>query len=287
MPRGLKHSRKKESSMVEKPEFPIQHWSHSSLMAFLRNPLAWYKRYVEKVYDTPANPSSIVGRAGHVALQHYYGGIEKQGASELGLEYLKSVGDFEINFGKAKSHLAKKKKRASMEQEYLRVISYYLERPPKYKVLGVEVMAITEVEGLALPIKAISDLVVESRVDRNALDIVDHKFVDSFSSKRAQKTLFVMQAIFNYYTIRQKYGKPVRRFIVHECKKKKNADGSSQMRRYIIDFENCAEDFAVFHRLLNDATAEISRRRVYLPNPSDMFEGENSFDIYRLGLIDE
>ena len=54
-------------------------------MAFLRNPLAWYKRYVEKVYDTPSNPSALVGRAAHVALRHYYGGIEKTGAIELGL----------------------------------------------------------------------------------------------------------------------------------------------------------------------------------------------------------
>mgnify|MGYP001573059138 CR=1 FL=1 len=256
-------------------------------MAFLRNPLAWYKRYVEKVYDAPVNPSSVVGRAGHVALQHFYGGIAKQGAIELGLEYMRSVGDFEINFGKAKSRLAKKKKRASMEQEYLRAISYYLRRPPRHKVIGVEVMGIAEVKGLALPIKAISDLVVESRIDAGALDVVDHKFVDSFSSDRARKTLFVMQAIFNYYTVREKYERPVRRFIVQECKKRKNADGSSQMRKYVIDFEDHAEEFSVFHRLINDATAEISRRRVYLPNPSDMFEGENSFDIYRLGLVDE
>lgn len=59
------------------------------------------------------------------------------------------------------------------------------------------------------------------------------------------------------------------------------------MRRHIIDFRAHEEDFAVFHRLINDATAEISRPRVYLPNPSDMFEGDNSFDIYRLGLADE
>ena len=266
---------------------PIKHWSHSSLMAFLRNPLAWYKRYVEKVHDTPSNPASIVGRAGHVALQHFYGGIGKNGAIELGLEYMQSVGDFEINFGKAKSRLAKKKKRESMEQEYLRAISFYLERPPKYNVVGVEVMGIAQVKGLALPVKAISDLVVESRVDPHALDIVDHKFVDSFSSDKAQKTLFVMQAIFNYYTVREKYGRPVRRFIIQECKKRKNADGSSQMRKYVIDFTDHEEDFSVFHRLINDATEEISRRRVYLPNPSDMFEGENSFDIYRLGLVDE
>ena len=278
---------KTKKSWAKRGKIPIKHWSHSSLMAFLRNPLAWYKRYVEKVYDTPSNPSALVGRAAHGALQHYYGGIGKEGAVELGLEYLRNVADFEINFGKAKSRLAQKKKRAQMEREYLQAVGFYLERPPKHKVLGVEVVALAEVEGLPLPVKAISDLVVESRADRNAVDIVDHKFVDSFSKGRGQKTLFVMQAIFNYYTVKQKYGKEVRRFIVQECKKKKNADGSSQMRRYIIDFAEVSDEFAVFHRLLNDATTEITRKRLYLPNPSDMFEGENSFDIYRLGLVDE
>ena len=277
----------KKKKSFKKGSLPIAHWSHSSLMAFLRNPLAWYKRYVEKIYDTPSNPSSFVGRAAHVALQHYYGGISKKGAAELGLEYLRGVADFEINFGKAKSRRAQKEKRAQMERDYLQAISFYLARAPKHKVLGVEVVALANVDGLPLPIKAVSDLVVESRVQPGAVDIVDHKFVDTFSKGRGQKTLFVMQAIFNYYTVKQKYGKEVRRFIVQECKKRKNADGSSQMRRYIIDFASVREEFDVFHRLVNDATTEISRKRLYLPNPSDMFEGENSFDIYRLGLVDE
>jgi len=267
-------------------KYPIKHWSHSSLMAFLRNPLAWYKRYVEGVYDTPATPSSIVGRAGHTALQHFYGGIEKEGAIDLGLEYLRNVPDFEINFGKASSRMAKKKKRQGMEREYLQAIQFYLARPPRHDVVGVEVKASAHIEGLPLPIKAISDLVVRSKIDPKALDVVDHKFVDSFSNLRGARSLFVMQALFNYYTVQEKYGKPVRRFIVHECKKRKNADGSSQMRRYTIEFDSCKEDFTVFHRLLRDATAEIARPRLYLPNPSDMFEGENSFDIYRLGLAE-
>lgn len=277
------HMKKKARKVV----LPIQHWSHSSLMAFLRNPLAWYKRYVEKIYDTPSNPSSFIGRAAHVALQNYYGGISKEGAVELGLEYLRGVADFEINFGKAKSRRAQKEKRMHMERDYLQAISFYLARAPKHKVLGVEVVATAQVAGLPLPIKAVSDLVVESKVEPGALDIVDHKFVDTFSKGRGQKTLFVMQAIFNYYTVKQKYGREVRRFIVQECKKRKNADGSSQMRRYIIDFTTVRDEFDVFHRLITDATTEISRKRLYLPNPSDMFEGENSFDIYRLGLVDE
>ncbi len=274
-------------AVLELPKVPIKHWSHSSLMAFLRNPLAWYKRYVENVRDTPSNPSSVIGRAAHTALQHYYSGISKEGAIDIGLEYLRSVADFEINFGKAKSRRAQKEKRAQMERDYLQAVSFYLEKPPRHKVLGVEVVATTEVDGLPIPIKAISDLVVVSKADPSALDIVDHKFVDSFSKNRGSKTLFVVQAIFNYYTVTKLYGKPVRRFIVYECKKSRNADGSAQLRRYVIDFAQCAEEFAVFHRLLRDATAEITRSRLYLPNPSDMFEGENSFDIYRLGLIDD
>ena len=268
-------------------KLPIKHWSPSSLTAFLRNPLAWYKRYVEHVYDTPATPSSLVGRAGHVALQHFYEGASREAALARGLAYLRAVPDFEIHFGKAKTRRAKKKKRSDMEREYAQAVSFYLERPPKHDVLGAEVRGTVRVEGLRLPLKAISDLVVASRTERGAVDIVDHKFVDSFSKRGAGKPLFIIQAIFNYYTVRELYGKPVRRFIVYECKKSRNADGSPQLRRYEVDFREFDEEFEVFHRLVNDATEEISRRRIYLPNPSDMFEGENSFDIYRLGLADD
>ncbi|MBI4065802.1 PD-(D/E)XK nuclease family protein [Candidatus Kaiserbacteria bacterium] len=284
----MKKQKRKPTGKGKK--LPIKHWSHSSLMAFLRNPLAWYKRYVEEIYDTPTTPAAVVGSAGHKALENFYslpaqaGGIEKGLAVQKGLEYMRNIADFEIDFGKAKTRHARKEKRKKMEADYLRAVNYYLKRPPRHKVLGVEVRGVVEVEGLSLPIKAISDLVVESKVQRGAVDIVDHKFVASFS-KGSAKPLFVIQAIFNYYTIRELFGKPVRRFIVYECKKTRNADGSSQMRRYIIDFREREEDFKVFHRLINDATEEISRRRIYLPNPSDLFEGDNSFDIYRLGLV--
>ena len=256
-------------------------------MALLRNPLAWYKRYVEKVYDTPSSPLSFVGRAGHKALEHFYTGHSKEEAMLRGSLYLENVQDIEINFGKAQSKRAKKQKRERMKRDYNQAISSYLARPPRHHVLGVEVSSIAEVDGLALPLKAISDLVVRSRIDEKAVDIVDHKFVNSFSKHGAQKTLFIVQAIFNYYTVQDMYNKPVRRFIIQECKRSKNTDGSSQMRRHIINFDECREEFVLFHKLINDATEEITRRRIYLPNPSDVFEGENSFDIYRLGLVGE
>ena len=68
---------------------------------------------------------------------------------------------------------------------------------------------------------------MESKIEKGAVDIVDHKFVAAFSKGGAAKSLFVVQAIFNYYTVSVMFEKPVRRFIVYECKKTKNADGSS------------------------------------------------------------
>ena len=101
---------KKRGKKGKKIIVPIQYWSYSSLMAFLRNPLAWYKRYVQHVYDVPRTPAAVIGSAAHLALQHFYSGIDKSGSIDLGLEYLRNIPDFEINFGKAKTRLAQKRR---------------------------------------------------------------------------------------------------------------------------------------------------------------------------------
>lgn len=255
-------------------------------MAYLRNPLAWYKRYVEKVYDMPSGPSSFIGRAGHKALENFYSGIPKEDSILLGLEYLRNVPDFEIEFGKAESVKARKEKRKKMENEYLLAIGFYLEKPPKHKVVGIEAVALAKLKGVPIPIKAISDLVVESKGNPGYLDIVDHKFVAAFTAIGVEKPLFIMQAMFNYYTVQAEFGKPVKRFILQECRRVKNKDGSSQMRRHVLEFDDMDDEFNLFGRLLNDASKDIQTRKYYLPNPGDMFEGKNSFDIYRLGLLD-
>lgn len=273
---------------VNDHQYPIAHWSYSSLVTYLRNPLAWYKRYVEKVYDMPMSSGAAVGRAAHVALQHFYGGFSKEAATDLGLEYLRNIADFEINFGKtATSLLAKKKKRQQMEREYEQAIGFYLKRPPRHKVVGIEVKAVARIPGIVIPVKAISDLVVQSKADPEALDIVDHKFVDAFGLFQTENPLFMVQALFNYYTVLSEFQQPVRRFIVYECKKTKNRDGKSQLRKHVIDFHAHEQEFELFHRLLADATEDILTRKVFLPNPSDMFEGANSVEIYRWGLADK
>ncbi|KND51730.1 MAG: hypothetical protein ABA06_00520 [Parcubacteria bacterium C7867-001] len=276
----------KRATKKKTKKLPIDYWSHSSLMAFLRNPLTWHKRYVEKIYDLPRTPASVIGSAGHYALELFYNGALKEEAIKEGLDYIRRISDFELNFGVAKSKKEKRAKRASMERDYVQAINFYLARPPRHKVIGVEVKSMASVPGLPLPVKAISDLVVESKGNPGMVDIVDHKFVDSFS-KGSDKPAFALQALFNYYTVTELYGKPVCRFIVYECKKRKNADGRPQLRKYVLVYSEIEDMFLFFHRLLQDATDELARERAYLPNPSDMFEGDHSVDLYRLGLVNQ
>ncbi len=240
---------------------------------------------MEGVYDMPVTPASVVGRAAHKALEYYYKGSTVEEAIDQGLVYLQMVADFEIAFGKAQSNLAKKKKRKDMEKDYHQAISFYLLKPPRHKVLGVEVRASAHIPGIKIPIKAVSDLVVESRVNPVEVDIIDHKFVDSYQTPGADNPLFMVQALFNYYTVLETFERPVGRFIIYECKKRKNRDGKSQLRRHVIRFRDHEEDFSLFHRLLSDATKEIQHRKMFLPNPTDMFDGKNSLEVYRLGLI--
>lgn len=279
--------KKKVGSAPKGNRYPIKHWSYSSLMSFLRNPLAWYTRYVKQIYDIPSGPASVIGRAGHFALEHFYQGVPKEEAIARGLTYLRNVPDFELNFGKAKTKKAQKEKRESMEKDYLQAINFYLARPPRHKVVGAEVRGMAKIAGIPIPLKAISDLVVEAKGASGMLDIVDHKFVDNFNKSKAESLTFRLQALFNYHTITAMYGLPVRNFIVYECKKRKNADGSPQLRKHVIKFAECDEEFKVLHRLLSDATKEITRKRLYLPNPGDMFDGDHSFAIYRMNLAEE
>src|SRR5665213_3871165 len=93
---GMKRESKR--GIKKEKKLPIEHWSHSSLMAFLRNQLAWYKRYVEKIYDLPTTPAAVVGSAGHLALEHFYKGADKEAATARGLEYLRGVSDSELDF---------------------------------------------------------------------------------------------------------------------------------------------------------------------------------------------
>ena len=95
-------------------------------MSYLRNPLAWHKRYVEKVIR---HAHHALGRSGACVLATrllsiFISGLPKEAAIALGFEYLRNVPDFELNFGAAKGKLAQKEKRKKWRRNICRPLIF-------------------------------------------------------------------------------------------------------------------------------------------------------------------
>lgn len=267
---------------MEKRTSPIDHWSYSSLTLFLRNRLAFKKTYILKQYDNTTSPSAVVGSAGHKALEAYYNGMSVDQAIEAGITHIERTSDAEIDYGKTGS-------REKMLKDYTQAINFYFaEMKPIHEVIGVEKAIIKEIKDrdnnvLTLPAKAKIDIV--SRNEAGEIEVIDHKFVRSFSDGLLDDPAKLIQGMFNYHAIEAEYGVAPARIIYRECRISANRDGSPQVQDYVVEF-NRPEDFAFFYNIYNDCTREILKPDVmYLPNFQDMFDGQNSFDIYRSNII--
>ena len=75
--------------------YPIAHWSYSSLSLFLRNRFMFKKRYILKIYNDKTGPAAVVGKAGHAALEYYYKTGQKniEKSIEIGLQKIENTKD--------------------------------------------------------------------------------------------------------------------------------------------------------------------------------------------------
>lgn len=272
---------------------PIDHFSYSSLTQLLRNPLIFKMKYIFKVYTSKTSVSGFVGRACHEALKYYYGGNpdvvvpfdkdEARGeATAYGLNYLVTTGDGDVDYGKTGS-------REEMLQRYAKMMEvYWSEEPVYHNVLLCEkkvshMMHTTYGDLLPLQGRGIPDLVVED--ENGEMDIVDTKFVSTFTSYETEDYIKIVQAMMLKHLIHEETGRWARNIIFREVKGSINKDGSSQIRDYVIPGNHQPYDI-LFYNLYNDAVKFISNpNAIYLPNLSDMFDGEQSGFLYAQGLI--
>lgn len=270
-------------AVAEKIALPIDHWSYSSLTLFLRNRLAFKKKYIMKIYDDLYGPSAVVGSACHKALQNFYNGGTVEDSIQVGMNYINIQSDTGINYGKTGS-------RGNILLNYSQAINHYFAEQPSFnEILGVEKSIVTFIktrdgQELAVPAKSYTDLIV--RNDDGGLDIVDYKFVTSFSDGDKDRGIYVLQALFNFHTIEAEFKESPQRMIFLECKIGKNKDGTPQIQPYTIEFAKQPEFFDLFYNIYNDCTREISKPDVmYLPNFQDAFDGDNTFEAYKSQVI--
>lgn len=279
-----------ETEQLETPA-PLQDslvsfWSYSSMSALLNNPFAFKKKYILKVYDDLSSSSAVVGKACHKAMEMYYKGSEVHEAIEAGLLQIHNTPDLGIDYGKTGS-------REKIIKNYTQAVNFYFAELPVYhEILGVEASLTKEIETitgqkLSLPAKSISDLITRNKLDE--IEIIDHKFVGSYTDGDADSFSHFLQSMFNYHTVKAEFGEAPVRMIFNELKISENKDKTPQLQPYVVEFNAPGKmsDFATFYRLFESCTHLVNLPgMVFLPNPKDIFDGQNSFELFRAGTTD-
>jgi len=263
--------------------YVIDHWSYSSMMMFLRNRFAFKKCYILKIYDFKNSPATIVGKACHKSLERYYKGETPDAAANVGIAYINSVKDDDVEWGKTGS-------REKVIQDFAKAFNGYIEEAPEYhNILGVEkeITSVIEHNGveLGLPAKSVSDLIVEN--ENGEIEIIDHKFISTYTDGETEDGAQIFQALFNYHNVKAEYGRAPKRMIFNEYKISKNSNGDAQLQPYVIEFDKHPEFHEIFVNIYNETTREISRPDcLYLPNFQDRFDysGE-TFKDYKAQII--
>lgn len=284
--------------MEKEINLPIDHFSYSSLTQLLRNPIIFKMKYVLGIYDTKIGLSGMVGRAGHEALKAYYGGcdecvvsadknIARGEAIDWGLKFLENYDDHYIDYGKTGS-------RELMLKTYMKALQHYFAEEPEYnELLMVEEkmkgeMFTIDGDVLPLPATGIPD-VVHKRKD-GGIEIIDTKFVKTFTDYESEDYIKIIQSQFLYHLLRSVKGLTADRMLFREIKVTENqADKITgkvppQIRDYAIPFNH--EPYRIlFYNIYNDCVKYLSNDPVFLPNLSDLFDGEQAGLVYAQGLI--
>ena len=262
---------------------PVEHISYSAMRLFLSNPYQFKKNYILGLWDYKQSPSAVVGKSFHKFAELIYKGQSQDSATQEAIKMMDKIPDSDIDFGKTGS-------REKMAKDLNKVIEFFLhERPDVGKVLGAEVKVTTnfEIDGIMspLPVKAISDLVSEINGD---IHIWDWKVLTSHTDLSEEKPDYVMQAQFNYETVKAKYGKYPKAIHYVEIKKSKNrsTDGK-QINIYTIEYDKHPEYKQGFLYMYEAVIRQmVNSNYLFLPNFSDMFSGKESFTEFLSEKID-
>lgn len=273
--------------------YPINHWSTSSMIDFLSNPLIFKKRWILLVPSDDSSMSSMIGKAGHLALETIFGGNEEVPVPpetakaiplgiQAGLDWLDKQNDLYIRYGKTGD-------RATMLAKYAKAIKWYTDEMPEFDVVTVEEKMQTYLvspEGVeyALPMKGKSDLIV--RKPNGRLRIIDHKFVSSYTDPDEESAIKIIQSMFLYHLVKGSHGEEPEDIIFRECKTSENKDGTVQTKEWGIEFAKVPHYFTLFYRLYDDCTKALARPdAIFLPNVRDNMNGDESFMLYQQNLL--
>lgn len=272
-------------------QLPVTKLSYSSLTLLLRNPIIFKLKEILGIYDDRASMSSMIGRAGHLALKFYYGGDKTESATigpegiaeakQKGLDFLAKFPEENINYGKTGS-------REEMLKGFTQAMDFFFAEEPVYhEILVVEEkmegpIKAEDGQDFPLPAVGIPDIVYK---DANGdIIIEDRKFTTSFTDYSTEDYIKIIQAIFMKKLLLSAKGIRANRADFLEIKRTKNKDGGNQLRRWSVPLNHEPYEI-IFCNLFRDVVKYLTNDPIFLPNLSDPIDGEHAGLIYAQGLI--
>jgi len=260
-------------------KLPIEHLSFSALMCFMRNKYEFKRVYIDKKYRDTQTPALVVGKAFHKCMEMYYKGHSKEQSLEIGFHYIHDI-EHTIDFGKTGSV-------EKVLEDYRQTVDHYFKDGEQFvkkeHVIASERSMKGSVEGIAVPVKAVADLVLKTP----ELKIVDFKKVTSLSDlNEPVKPEYLIQAAFNFWAACTELGEEPTEMLFLEVKTSKNRDKDEpQCQVVVIDFRSdtmkqyieAVKSLTASALLLLSFAQDKLAESLFLPNVSDMLSGPESW----------
>lgn len=276
-------------------DYPVKYLSFSSCRTLCTNPFLWWNKYVRGIWRDIESVPMSVGKAVHKHLELYY--LNTHNAKEIEREAMKEL------FG-----LHNVDDYSLATKQYQQAIQFWFDEDDQTIKKWGEVIH-TESKHQAplkygdytfpLDLLAITDVVTQDTAGN--IHLHDYKVVSAVKKPtQKEKDLagdevestwespeFVLQAMFNFYTCRDKFGQDPETFTFWQIKKTKNRDGSPQVVPYTITYSEKPHYVPVFISYIKDVTLAIEGKDIYLPNFFDMLSGKEAWDEYLLYLSEK
>ncbi len=274
-------------------DFPLAHYSYSTLKAALTNPILFKINYINgDRIDSLQNISGVIGKSFHAGLEAYYTAVESgEGdpikiALEVASDHIDAYEEGFIEY----SEVVKNKQKATENLIYA-LTSYFTDKKARKETLVacepmIEQDIDIELHGqkLTMPVrlKGYIDKIV--RDEKGRLKIIDYKTCRSFSKPDKIDGAKILQAVQYYFLVYAEYGEAPYSIRYEEVKMTKNRDGSPQIREYEMVFEQNEMYFDFYLRVYQDVTRWIMGESVFMPNIDTFFDNEVSIMAYILRL---
>lgn len=263
--------------------YPISKISFSCLRTLFVNPGEFKDRYILQDSRISYSPAQLVGKMSHTVLEMYFSGTPLEVAVQRSQEFLETVKDEDVKWGKTGS-------RESILKDFHKAVTHFFEEMPDYhQIKDIEKEMYFEVSDVIdrktikspLPFHGVADLVYLDK-DGNLI-IEDYKFVSAFSDTEEEKPHYVFQSFFYYYLAKAQYGREPKKCVFREIKIAVNKDGSSQHNCVVISYEGekFQENKVYFWYNLHGALRQIENADADSFFPYNIFDPINGVENFR------